>query len=103
MLAQEWVSCMLLVFRHIIPPPGETSTPANTDTVASPFISNLQSNPPSAHNSPLSRSNLRSACHLILAKERVFSEELKLPEGVEVISATPAAGNMVNDSDSEIR
>ncbi|XP_060787870.1 dmX-like protein 1 isoform X2 [Neoarius graeffei] len=77
---------------------GETSTPANTDTVASPFISNLQSNPPSAHNSPLSRSNLRSACHLILAKERVFSEELKLPEGVEVISATPAAGHLSSSS-----
>ncbi|KAB5567511.1 hypothetical protein PHYPO_G00233610 [Pangasianodon hypophthalmus] len=77
---------------------GETSTPAGKDTVASSFISNLQNDSPSAHKSPLSRSNLRSACRLTLVKERVFSQELKLPEGIEVISATPAAGHLSSSS-----
>lgn len=77
---------------------GGTSTPAAEDPVSSSFISNLQNDSPSAHKSPLSRSNLRSACRLTLAKERVFSQELTLPEGVEVISATPAAGHLSSSS-----
>lgn len=40
----------------------------------------------------MSRSNLRSACRLTLNNERVFSQELNLPEGVEVVHITPAAG-----------
>lgn len=78
--------------------PGETSTPDDKDTGASSFSSKWQNASPSAHKSPLSKSNLRSACRLTLVKERVFSQELNLPEGVEVISATPAAGSVLNDS-----
>ncbi|KAF5905311.1 dmX-like protein 1 isoform X1, partial [Clarias magur] len=77
---------------------GETSTSADKDTVASSFMCNFQKDSPSAHKSPLSRSNLQSACRLTLIKERVFSQELNLPEGVEVISATPAAGHLSSSS-----
>uniref|UniRef100_A0AAR2L8Q1 RAVE complex protein Rav1 C-terminal domain-containing protein n=1 Tax=Pygocentrus nattereri TaxID=42514 RepID=A0AAR2L8Q1_PYGNA len=53
---------------------------------------------PSSQRSKLSRSNLRSACRLTLTNERVFSQELSLPEGVEVIRVTPAAGHLSSSS-----
>lgn len=37
-------------------------------------------------------SNLQSACRLTLASRSVYSQELGLPEGVEVIRVTPSAG-----------
>ncbi|TSL10182.1 DmX-like protein 1 [Bagarius yarrelli] len=77
---------------------GDASTPAEKDAVDSSFICDLQNISPSSHKSPLSRSNLQSACRLTLAKERVFSQEMNLPEGVEVISATPAAGHLSSSS-----
>ncbi|XP_072289928.1 dmX-like protein 1 [Eucyclogobius newberryi] len=39
-------------------------------------------------------SNLQSACRLSLSSQRVYSQELDLPEGVEVVSVRPAAGHL---------
>ncbi|XP_076859615.1 dmX-like protein 1 isoform X2 [Brachyhypopomus gauderio] len=72
----------------------DTSSPANKDS--STF--NFESAPPTNQKSKLSRSNLRSACRLTLTSKRVFSEELNLPEGVEVIRVTPAAGHLSSSS-----
>ncbi|XP_027023135.2 dmX-like protein 1 isoform X2 [Tachysurus fulvidraco] len=77
---------------------GDTTISADKDTGASSFTYNLQNDSQSFHKSPLSRSSLQSACRLTLAKERVFSQEMNLPEGVEVISATPAAGHLSSSS-----
>ncbi|XP_064153309.1 dmX-like protein 1 isoform X1 [Anguilla rostrata] len=43
-------------------------------------------------------SNLQSACRLTLATHRVYSQELGLPEGVEVIRVTPSAGHLSSSS-----
>ncbi|XP_057211721.1 dmX-like protein 1 [Triplophysa rosa] len=45
-----------------------------------------------------STSNLQSACHLTLTHTKVFCQELHLPEGVEVIRVTPAAGHLSSSS-----
>ncbi|XP_017577320.2 dmX-like protein 1 isoform X1 [Pygocentrus nattereri] len=79
----------------------ETSTPVDKDTSASSAINNFNFesfSSPSSQRSKLSRSNLRSACRLTLTNERVFSQELSLPEGVEVIRVTPAAGHLSSSS-----
>ncbi|XP_066499855.1 dmX-like protein 1 isoform X2 [Hoplias malabaricus] len=79
----------------------ETSTPVDKDTLPSPSKTfNFESfNSPLSQRSKLSRSNLRSACRLTLTHcERVFSQELSLPEGVEVLRVTPAAGHLSSSS-----
>uniref|UniRef100_A0A8B9KW47 Dmx like 1 n=1 Tax=Astyanax mexicanus TaxID=7994 RepID=A0A8B9KW47_ASTMX len=78
----------------------ETSTPVDKDTVASPLNSfNFETfSSPSSQRSKLSRTNLQSACRLTLTNERVYSEELSLPEGVEVLRVTPAAGHLSSSS-----
>ncbi|KAJ8380975.1 hypothetical protein SKAU_G00017530 [Synaphobranchus kaupii] len=43
-------------------------------------------------------SNLQSACRLTLNTHRVYSQELGLPEGVEVIRVTPSAGHLSSSS-----
>ncbi|XP_036382466.1 dmX-like protein 1 isoform X2 [Megalops cyprinoides] len=43
-------------------------------------------------------SNLQSARRLTLATRRAYSRELPLPDGVEVIRATPAAGHLSSSS-----
>ncbi|XP_061116820.1 dmX-like protein 1 isoform X2 [Conger conger] len=43
-------------------------------------------------------SNLQSACRLALASHRVYSQELGLPEGVEVVRVTPSAGHLSSSS-----
>ncbi|MGH0182408.1 UNVERIFIED_CONTAM: hypothetical protein FKN15_021343, partial [Acipenser sinensis] len=40
------------------------------------------------------RTNLHSASRLTLISERVYSQEMKLPDGVEIIRATPSAGHL---------
>ncbi|XP_062854976.1 dmX-like protein 1 isoform X2 [Trichomycterus rosablanca] len=74
----------------------ETSTPPH-DTISSP-VSNSHNESPSAQRSQLSRSNLQSACRLTVTNKRVFSQELNLPNGVEVLNATPAAGHLSSSS-----
>ncbi|KAF7695264.1 dmX-like protein 1 isoform X1 [Silurus meridionalis] len=77
---------------------GATSTPADKNAAASSLTCNLQNDSTSTLKSSLSKSSLRSACRLTLVKERVFSQELNLPDGVEVLSATPAAGHLSSSS-----
>ncbi|XP_038669449.1 dmX-like protein 2 isoform X2 [Scyliorhinus canicula] len=52
--------------------------------------------------SPLPRSasvaNLQTASKLILSSELVYSQKLNVPEGVEVIRATPSAGHLSSSS-----
>ncbi|XP_066567407.1 dmX-like protein 1 isoform X2 [Amia ocellicauda] len=45
-----------------------------------------------------STTNLQSASRLTLSSERVYSQELKLPDGVEIIRATPSAGHLSSSS-----
>ncbi|XP_069043344.1 dmX-like protein 1 isoform X6 [Lepisosteus oculatus] len=45
-----------------------------------------------------SKNNLQSASRLTLTSERVYSEQLKLPDGVEIIRATPSAGHLSSSS-----
>ncbi|XP_067270720.1 dmX-like protein 1 [Pseudorasbora parva] len=48
--------------------------------------------------SKLSTSNLQSARRLTLTHTKVFSQELDLPQGVEVLRVTPAAGHLSSSS-----
>ncbi|KAM9821767.1 dmX-like protein 1 isoform 3-T3 [Syngnathus typhle] len=56
----------------------------NFDTFSSPII----------QKSKTSTSNLQSACRLGLTTQRLYSQELPLPVGVEAISVTPSAGHL---------
>uniref|UniRef100_A0A8K9XHV1 Dmx like 1 n=1 Tax=Oncorhynchus mykiss TaxID=8022 RepID=A0A8K9XHV1_ONCMY len=49
---------------------------------------------PSAQKNKPCTSNLQSASRLTLATHRLYSQELALPDGVEVISVTPSAGHL---------
>ncbi|KAK2899244.1 hypothetical protein Q8A67_010662 [Cirrhinus molitorella] len=67
----------------------ETPSPVNNsqfnfDTVGSP----------QTQRPKLNTSNLQSACRLTLTNTKVFSQELDLPQGVEVIRVSPAAGHL---------
>uniref|UniRef100_A0A4W3JQR7 Dmx like 1 n=1 Tax=Callorhinchus milii TaxID=7868 RepID=A0A4W3JQR7_CALMI len=44
------------------------------------------------------KANLQSASRLTLTSERVYSQELPLPEGVEIIRCTPSAGHLSSSS-----
>ncbi|XP_016107318.1 dmX-like protein 1 [Sinocyclocheilus grahami] len=64
-------------------PDRETVSPSfNFETVGSPQTPRPK----------LKTSNLQSACRLTLSSTKVFSQELDLPQGVEVIRVSPAAG-----------
>ncbi|XP_053277772.1 dmX-like protein 1 isoform X2 [Pleuronectes platessa] len=49
---------------------------------------------PVAQKSKTCTSSLQSACRLILTTQRLYSQEMALPEGVEAISVTPSAGHL---------
>ncbi|XP_066557486.1 dmX-like protein 2 isoform X2 [Amia ocellicauda] len=68
-----------------------------------PTQNNAESSPEtSPGQSPLPRSsstaNLQSASKLILSSKLVYSRQLELPPGVEVIRATPSAGHLSSSS-----
>ncbi|MBN3292668.1 DMXL1 protein, partial [Polypterus senegalus] len=44
------------------------------------------------------RANLQSASRLTVTSERVYSQEMNLPDGVEIITATPSAGHLSSSS-----
>ncbi|CAB1319344.1 unnamed protein product [Coregonus sp. 'balchen'] len=72
------------------PPDKEyvTSSPINSSFNFETFSS------PSAQKNKSCTSNLQSASRLTLATQRLYSQELALPDGVEVISVTPSAGHL---------
>uniref|UniRef100_A0A8C7DLW4 Dmx like 1 n=1 Tax=Oncorhynchus kisutch TaxID=8019 RepID=A0A8C7DLW4_ONCKI len=72
------------------PPEKEnmTSSPMNSSFSFETFSS------PSAQKNKPYTSNLQSASRLTLATHRLYSQELALPDGVEVISVTPSAGHL---------
>uniref|UniRef100_A0A8C7SCB6 Dmx like 1 n=1 Tax=Oncorhynchus mykiss TaxID=8022 RepID=A0A8C7SCB6_ONCMY len=72
------------------PPEKEnmTSSPMNSSFSFETFSS------PSAQKNKPCTSNLQSASRLTLATHRLYSQELALPDGVEVISVTPSAGHL---------
>ncbi|XP_064867474.1 dmX-like protein 1 isoform X4 [Oncorhynchus nerka] len=72
------------------PPEKEnmTSSPINSSFSFETFSS------PSAQKNKPCTSNLQSASRLTLATHRLYSQELALPDGVEVISVTPSAGHL---------
>ncbi|XP_051508605.1 dmX-like protein 1 [Myxocyprinus asiaticus] len=76
------------VERATVSPSSVNCAQFNFDTVSSPSI----------QRSKLNTSNLQSACRLTLTNMKVFSQELDLPEGVEVIRVTPAAGHLSSSS-----
>uniref|UniRef100_A0A3B4T5F9 Dmx like 1 n=1 Tax=Seriola dumerili TaxID=41447 RepID=A0A3B4T5F9_SERDU len=49
---------------------------------------------PVTQKSKTCTSNLQSACRLSLTTQRLYSQEMALPEGVEAISVTPSAGHL---------
>ncbi|XP_055017925.1 dmX-like protein 1 [Boleophthalmus pectinirostris] len=74
-------------------------TNAEKDPSKSSFTNNSQFNfdsvcPPVTVKSKSCTSNLQSACRLSLSSQRVYSQELPLPVGVETISVRPAAGHL---------
>ncbi|XP_051758739.1 dmX-like protein 1 isoform X2 [Ctenopharyngodon idella] len=81
----------------------QTQTPAKSE-IASPSPTNCSqfnfetAGSPQAQRSKLNTSNLQSACRLTLTNTKVFSQELDLPQGVEVIRVTPAAGHLSSSS-----
>uniref|UniRef100_A0A8C4RV11 Dmx like 1 n=1 Tax=Erpetoichthys calabaricus TaxID=27687 RepID=A0A8C4RV11_ERPCA len=44
------------------------------------------------------RANLQNASRLTVTSERVYSQEMNLPDGVEIITATPSAGHLSSSS-----
>nr|XP_033784929.1 dmX-like protein 1 isoform X1 [Geotrypetes seraphini] len=50
--------------------------------------------PPLTHRFQTCRANLQSTSRLTLSSENVYSQELDLPEGIEIISVKPSAGHL---------
>ncbi|XP_078097475.1 dmX-like protein 2 isoform X3 [Mustelus asterias] len=79
--------------------PRVVSTSDNQISVPEEKIFSLS---PNVSASPLPRSasvaNLQTASKLILSSELVYSQKLDVPEGVEVIRATPSAGHLSSSS-----
>ncbi|XP_064339465.1 dmX-like protein 1 isoform X5 [Camelus dromedarius] len=65
--------------------PGEHYSP---EKILSPFSQKYQA----------CRANLQSTSKLTLSSEMVYSQELDLPEGVEIISVKPSAGHLSSSS-----
>ncbi|XP_078386345.1 dmX-like protein 2 isoform X4 [Cetorhinus maximus] len=72
---------------------NQISVPEEKSFSLSPNTSNLSPLPRSA-----SVANLQTASKLILSSELVYSQQLNVPEGVEVIRATPSAGHLSSSS-----
>ncbi|XP_062399694.1 dmX-like protein 1 isoform X3 [Sardina pilchardus] len=77
---------------------GEASTPAGRDQSGSGSIFDALGSPARPQRSGGSPCGLHGACRLALHSARVFSQELELPAGVEVIRVTPAAGHLSSSS-----
>lgn len=73
---------------------GEAPTPSGRNSSGSGFSFERLGSPASAQRSGAAPCGLHSACRLALHSARVFSQELELPPGVEVIRVTPAAGEL---------
>lgn len=58
------------------------SSPTDPEKVQSPFTQKYQA----------CKANLQSTSRLTLSSKMVYSQELSLPEGVEIISVKPSAG-----------
>ncbi|XP_049618495.1 dmX-like protein 1 isoform X2 [Syngnathus scovelli] len=75
----------------------ETLSPRDAPTAASTSRSQFNfetfSSPIIQKSKPCT-SNLQSACRLGLTTQRLYSQELPLPVGVEAISVTPSAGHL---------
>ncbi|XP_061672191.1 dmX-like protein 1 isoform X2 [Syngnathoides biaculeatus] len=67
--------------------------PAASSTSCSQFNFDTLSSPIIQKSKPCT-SNLQSACRLGLSTQRLSSQELPLPVGVEAISVTPSAGHL---------
>uniref|UniRef100_A0A4W3JDW5 Dmx like 1 n=1 Tax=Callorhinchus milii TaxID=7868 RepID=A0A4W3JDW5_CALMI len=76
---KESVLVLLLSFKLIYSIPEKSP---------SPFLKKYQA----------CKANLQSASRLTLTSERVYSQELPLPEGVEIIRCTPSAGHLSSSS-----
>ncbi|XP_061623671.1 dmX-like protein 1 isoform X3 [Phyllopteryx taeniolatus] len=68
-------------------------TPTASSTSRSQFNFDTFSSPIIQKSKPCT-SNLQSACRLCLTTQRLYSQELPLPVGVEAISVTPSAGHL---------
>ncbi|KAM6182020.1 dmX-like protein 2 isoform 3-T3 [Erethizon dorsatum] len=73
---------------------GLLSVPGQRSVDSSPETS--PSGSPMPHSSSIA--NLQTASKLILSSRLVYSQPLDLPEGVEVIRATPSAGHLSSSS-----
>ncbi|XP_037365371.1 dmX-like protein 1 isoform X2 [Talpa occidentalis] len=62
--------------------------PSSPEKILSPF----------SHKYQACRANLQSTSKLTLSSEMVYSQELDLPEGVEIISVKPSAGHLSSSS-----
>ncbi|XP_078252424.1 dmX-like protein 1 isoform X2 [Rhinoraja longicauda] len=68
--------------------PPEEQNGSSSEKMYSPFFKKYQA----------CKANLQSASRLALSSTRVYSRELPLPEGVEIIRATPSAGHLSSSS-----
>ncbi|XP_032873372.1 dmX-like protein 1 isoform X3 [Amblyraja radiata] len=73
--------------KNSLVPPEEQNGPSS-EKIYSPFFKKYQA----------CKANLQSASRLALISTRVYSRELPLPEGVEIIRATPSAGHLSSSS-----
>ncbi|XP_019410499.1 PREDICTED: dmX-like protein 1 isoform X3 [Crocodylus porosus] len=64
------------------------SSPTDPEKVQSPFTQKYQA----------CKANLQSTSRLTLSSKMVYSQELGLPEGVEIISVKPSAGHLSSSS-----
>ncbi|XP_063782145.1 dmX-like protein 2 isoform X1 [Pseudophryne corroboree] len=81
--------------------PADTASSTNFLTI--PGQANVESSPETSPGpSPMTRSasiaNLQTASKLILSSKLVYSHPLDIPNGVEVIRATPSAGHLSSSS-----
>uniref|UniRef100_A0A672KKH7 Dmx like 1 n=1 Tax=Sinocyclocheilus grahami TaxID=75366 RepID=A0A672KKH7_SINGR len=83
-LSTELQICVVLSEQTQTPDRETVSPSFNFETVGSPQTPRPK----------LKTSNLQSACRLTLTNTKVFSQELDLPQGVEVIRVSPAAGHL---------
>ncbi|XP_072137542.1 dmX-like protein 1 isoform X4 [Mobula birostris] len=68
--------------------PPEEQNGCSSEKLYSPFFKKYQA----------CKANLQSASRLAVISTRVYSQELSLPEGVEIIRATPSAGHLSSSS-----
>ncbi|XP_063820250.1 dmX-like protein 1 isoform X2 [Pseudophryne corroboree] len=71
-----------------IPPKEDSFSSVSGDKVQSPLTQRYQT----------CKANLQSTSKMVLSSELVYSQELSLPDGVEVISVKPSAGHLSSSS-----